>query len=103
FQTYRILYSGAVKDGTSADTSGAANAYDALYNLAYATVAAADKPLTGANIATSFAKIVPPAPLSKPGATNINAALQLLQAGQGIDYDGASGPLDYDPTTGAGP
>ncbi|MBX3264744.1 MAG: ABC transporter substrate-binding protein [Labilithrix sp.] len=100
FKTFRILYQSRVTDGTSPDIGGTANGYDALYNLAYAAVAIGDRPLTGANLKDGFAKLVPPAPLLAVGAQQINAAFQALAAGQSIDFAGASGPLDYDLTTG---
>jgi branched-chain amino acid transport system substrate-binding protein len=100
YQTFRILYGSTIRDGTSADTSGTANAYDALYNLAYAAVAIGDKPLTGPNLVAGFARQVPPGTAVKVGATNINTALQHLLGGGSIDFDGASGPLDYDLATG---
>ncbi|MBX3202521.1 MAG: ABC transporter substrate-binding protein [Labilithrix sp.] len=100
FKTFRILYQSRVNDGTSPDIGGTANGYDALYNLAYAAVAIGDKPLTGSNLKDGFAKLVPPAPLLAVGAQQINTAFQALSAGQSIDFAGASGPLDYDLTTG---
>lgn len=100
FKTFRILYQSKINDGTSPDTGGTANAYDALYNIAYAAVAIGDKPLTGTNLKDGFAKLVPPAPALNVGAQQINAAFQALAAGQSIDFAGASGPLDYDLATG---
>jgi len=100
FRSFRVLYQSKINDGTSADTAGAANAYDALYNLAYAAVAIGDKPLTGLNLKDGFAKLVPPGAALDVGAQQINSAFQTLSAGESIDFNGASGPLDYDLTTG---
>ncbi len=100
FQTFRILYDSRIKDGSSASTGGAANAYDAVYNIAYSVVAAGDKPITGAVIRDGFAKLVPPGTPLTAGAANINTAFQKLANGEKIDFAGASGPLDYDLTTG---
>jgi ABC-type branched-subunit amino acid transport system substrate-binding protein len=100
FRTFRILYQSKINDGTSPDISGAAGAYDALYSVAYAAVAIGDQPLTGLNLKEGFAKLVPPGDAVAAGAQQINAAFQALSAGQSIDFSGASGPLDYDLTTG---
>lgn len=100
YKTFRILYNSVIKDGTSADIAGTANSYDALYNLAFAAVAIGDKPLTGANLKDGFAKLVPPGVALNVGSNQINTAFQMLLAGQSFDFVGASGPLDYDLTTG---
>lgn len=100
YQTFRILYGSAIRDGTTADTAGTANAYDALYNIAYAAVAIGDRPVTGPNLVAGFARQVPPGAAARVGSANINTALQQLLGGKSIDFDGASGPLDYDLATG---
>ena len=92
---FRQRYAAGIKDGTSPDVSGTANAYDALYLIAYALAAQGDKPVTGATIAEGLRRLVPPGRLVRPGATQINAAFSALASGQNIDYDGASGPLDF--------
>ncbi len=103
FQLFRSHYISFIKDGTSPDISGTAPSYDALYTLAYAIAATSDKPLTGANIAEGLKRIVPPGTNSEPGSTNINAAVAVLSSGKNIDYNGASGPLNFDIVTGEAP
>lgn len=101
FVKFQNLYNSMIKDGTSPATGGAANAYDALYNLAFAMVAADHRPLTGAILRDGFARQVDKAsaPLDV-GFANINEAFKRLAAGQSFDFNGASGPLDYDLATG---
>ncbi len=73
--------------------------YDATYLLAYAMVAAGDKELTGVNISAGMKRMNKGTPIdATPG--KINAAFQALQSGGEIDYSGASGPLNFDNTTG---
>jgi ABC-type branched-subunit amino acid transport system substrate-binding protein len=102
-QAFRHLYASAIHDGTSAQTAGAANAYDALYSLTYAAMAVGNEPLTGRNLTLGFGKQIPPAEKVEVGAGNINTAFQLLAGGGTFDLEGASGPLDYDLSTGEAP
>ena len=105
FSIFRTSYTAFVTDGSSADTGGTANAYDALYNLAFATVAVGGNPITGTSLKDAFSKLVPGTGATSytVGKDAITAAYQTLLAGNAIDYNGASGPLDYDLTTGDAP
>ncbi|MBI2391732.1 MAG: ABC transporter substrate-binding protein [Deltaproteobacteria bacterium] len=84
--------------------SYAAGAYDATLLVAYAIAAAGNQPLTGALVDAGLKKSVP-----GPRAVPINAGHNDINAGfsamgkDGIDYNGASGPLDFDVTTGEAP
>ena len=73
--------------------------YDALYLLAYSMVAIGDKAITGTNIAGGLKKMNK-GTLFDTGPGKINSAFQTLQATGEIDYNGASGPLNFDPATG---
>ncbi len=73
--------------------------YDALYLLAYAMVSIGDKEVTGTNIAAGLKKMNK-GTLIDTGPGKINAAFQSLQGSGEIDYNGASGPLNFDPATG---
>ena len=99
-QAFRHLYASTIRDGTSGHTAGAANAYDAVYNLVYAAVAAGSDPIDGRHLALGFGRQVPPGEKVPVGAAHINTAFRMLLAGQSFDFDGASGPLDYDLSTG---
>lgn len=99
-QAFRHLYASTIRDGSSGHTAGAANAYDAVYNLVYAAVATGAEPLDGRNLAIGFGKLIPPAEKVPVGAAFINTAFRILLDGRSLDFEGASGPLDYDLSTG---
>ena len=92
-------YKGKITDGTAPDQYTAA-AYDAAYVLAYGVVAIGATPLTGPNLVEGLKKLVPPGPRIDVGAGGMNDAFAALLAGKNIDFNGASGPLDFDVTTG---
>ena len=101
-QNYTTKYGG---DGTSPDVFGGAGAYDATYLIAYSVAALAGQPVTGTSLAAVLAagrmgSDTPPPDVVNVGKSGINGAFQRLSAGQSIDFQGASGPLDFDLTTG---
>ena len=83
----------------SPEVFGAAGSYDIMYLFAFATVAAGSQTLNGDNLATGLGLTVGGA-LTAPGSENLSQAFQTLASGQPINYDGASGPLDWDLKTG---
>jgi len=93
FGTFSLQYEG--KYGSTADVFGMAGAYDSLYLVAYDIVALGTQPITGMNIANAMAKMIGGQKLAV-GAANIKTAIQVLESGNAIDIDGASGPLDFD-------
>ncbi len=107
FSNFAATYSGAFPMPTSQgtpDTFGAAGGYDAIYLFAYSGVAANGAPLTGEQLARGLAKTADPtgqvieaSPLTYGDASND------LQNGLGINYEGASGPLDFDVQVGEAP
>ncbi len=78
----------------------AANAYDAVYVLAYAAsaIGAAD-PVTGDALATGMARLVTGREITA-GPNEIGEARTQLSSGASINYTGASGPLDFNLDTG---
>lgn len=94
------LYEANIKDGTSPDLAAEAAVYDAVYMLAYATVAVGDQPLTGPAIARGMEKLLPPARLVDVGPFRILDAFTSLSSGQSIDFNGAQGSQDFDITNG---
>ncbi|WP_394839888.1 ABC transporter substrate-binding protein [Pendulispora rubella] len=102
FEAFKSTYLSRVHDGTSPAATWAVNAYDALYTVAFSIVAAGADPLRGPNLARGLERLVSGQRIS-PGSANLNAAFDLLLAGASFDYDGASGPLDFDRTTGEAP
>ena len=93
FGAFNIQYQG--KYGALANVFGMAGAYDSLYLVAYAIVSLGTQPVTGANIAGAMSKMIGGSK-SPVGAGNIQSAFQVLESGNAIDIDGASGPLDFD-------
>lgn len=73
--------------------------YDAAYLLAYSLVAVGNKPITGASISDGLKHMSKGTPI-QTGPDDINKAFGAIQAAGEIDYNGASGPLNFDPATG---
>jgi ABC-type branched-subunit amino acid transport system substrate-binding protein len=93
FGTFTIQYQG--KYGSAPTAFGTAGAYDSLYLVAYALVSLGTQPVTGTAIAGAMAKMVGGQSVDV-GAAHIKSAFQILQSGNAIDINGASGPLDFD-------
>ncbi|WP_394850604.1 ABC transporter substrate-binding protein [Pendulispora brunnea] len=102
FEAFKSTYLSRVHDGTSPAATWAVNAYDALYTVAFSIVAVGADPLRGPSLAHGFERLVS-GPRISPGSSSVNGAFDLLLAGTSIDYDGASGPLDFDRATGEAP
>ncbi|MEL6178360.1 MAG: ABC transporter substrate-binding protein, partial [Myxococcota bacterium] len=91
--------------GTAPPTH-AANAYDAVYLLTYATVAVGDqREPTGARLAKAMLSVVPdhctqPECRIEVGPAHWAKAIERLTNDQNIDFEGASGKLDFDMKTG---
>lgn len=102
YASFKIAFDGVFPD-TPAD-SYSAGAYDATLLVAFSIAAAGNKPLTGALINEGLKKTVP-----GPKAVAIEADPNQIPKGfaamaaDGIDYNGASGPLDFNPDTGEAP
>lgn len=92
------------KVSSSAEIFGAAGAYDGMFLIAYSAAAQAGKALTGANLASGMERLIPGggggAPVIEVGQNGVSQAFSVLQKGMSIDLDGASGPLNFDPSTG---
>ncbi|WP_394841510.1 hypothetical protein LZC95_31100 [Pendulispora brunnea] len=74
--------------------------YDSVFLAAYAIVANGNKPLTGENLAATLTQFNPPGGFVRTGTDDITRAFGLLNSGQGIDLDGLSGNMNFDPATG---
>ena len=77
--------------------------YDSFYLLAYAAYALGDEPITGRALATSIARLIPPADPIDVGPGRIFDAFNALRAGKNIDLNGASSRMDFDLATGESP
>lgn len=102
FKSFKSQYTTKNTDGTSPDVFGAAGGYDATYLLAYAAVTLGSTPISGAGLASGLGKMIGGSSVDV-GSSGINDALAPLLAGGAIDFNGASGPLDFDLTTGEAP
>jgi hypothetical protein len=92
------------KDSYPATIFGAAGGYDAVYLLALASASLNGNPETGNSLAMGLKKLSnPDGLLVNPIANNFPVGVDLLTGNQSINYDGASGPLDFDPSTGEAP
>jgi serine/threonine protein kinase/ABC-type branched-subunit amino acid transport system substrate-binding protein len=75
--------------------------YDAFYLLAYATYAIPrNQAVTGERLARAFGKLVPPGRPIEVGLAGIFDAYAALSRDASIDLIGATGSLDFDPSTG---
>jgi len=79
-----------------------ANAYDAVYLVAYAMSTLPEaQAATGASVAAAMARLADTsAEVVEAGPSHINEARNALASGGNINYEGASGPLDFDLMTG---
>ncbi len=76
------------------------SSYDAFYLLAFATYAAGPARVTGASLSRAMGRLQPPGHRIEVGIAGIFPAYRELSEGRGIDFLGASGPLDFDLATG---
>ena len=78
--------------------------YDAFYMLAFASYAIPSaEAVTGERLSRAFAKLLPPGKSIEVGLAGIFEAYEALSRDQSIDLTGATGKLDFDPTTGEAP
>jgi ABC-type branched-subunit amino acid transport system substrate-binding protein len=99
YKIFRNLYNSKISDGTTPDIFGTAGAYDAMYLLAFAASTASEG-ITGASLAQGLGRLVPPGATIKAVSGQINPGFTALQSGQNIDFEGASGQLNFDVKTG---
>lgn len=95
---YESLYGTDPNGGP--EVFGGAGAYDIVYLFSIATVAAQDKPLTGAELSRGLARTSKGTGINI-GQAQLNTAFNTISTPTGtIDFNGASGPLDWDLTRG---
>ena len=97
YSTFEINYTSQVGKAPGAFT---AHAYDALYALAYAAAAANKKPeeLTGADFAAGLRRLTGGKTVIPVGTKSFNEGVALLHndTEANIDFEGASGKLEFD-------
>ncbi|NUP10156.1 MAG: ABC transporter substrate-binding protein [Polyangiaceae bacterium] len=88
-----------------ANIFGAAGAFDIVYMIAYSVIAAGETPITGDVIARGFARLADTdSTIVNAGTIAIGTAEQTLSNSNGtINFEGASGSLDFDIDTGEAP
>lgn len=92
-------------DGSLPEAYAAANAYDALYAIAYGIARTRNADLIGKDVVTGLTAVLT-APDTGPttnvssGPEDVSAAIQAIEAGDTITLHGASGPLSFDVATG---
>lgn len=100
FELMQTRYAAANNNAPMPDVYGLTGSYDAFYLLTYALTASGTFPPTGKSIATGLARTVPPGTTIAAGPSDLSRGLAELIAGRNIDYDGVTGKLDFDITTG---
>ena len=102
FKTFRSAYTSKYQDGSSPDVFGVAGGYDIIYLLGYSAAGLGATPVTGPNLAKRLKKMVSGAKVDV-GAETINSTFLKVANDGSIDYNGASGPLNFDVKTGEAP
>jgi branched-chain amino acid transport system substrate-binding protein len=105
FDAFRGDYNGKFpadpETGHGATTFGASGAYDIVFMIAYSTIAARGAPITAEQLARGFASLSDTeATTIQAGSTSIGQAASILGDGGTINFEGASGSLDFDLSTG---
>lgn len=91
---YESLYGTDPNGGP--EVFGGAGAYDIVYLFSIATVAAQDRPITGAELSRGLARTSKGTGINI-GQAQLNTAFSTVSSAMGtIDFNGASGPLDWD-------
>jgi ABC-type branched-subunit amino acid transport system substrate-binding protein len=104
--TFLVNYKDTFHDGTDPEIFGVAQAYDALYTLAYAASATRNSDLVGTDVRNALRVVLTPpdggpAPISAPvDPTAISTTLAAIARGSTLSLGGASGPLAFETTTG---
>lgn len=95
FGTFAGDYEARFDDGGST-VFGGAGAYDIVYMLAYSQ-ATVDGPPRAEDLATGLRRLADTsAAVRTVGSTQFGAGVKDLQDGKNINFEGASGPLDFD-------
>ncbi|WP_394829128.1 hypothetical protein [Pendulispora albinea] len=101
FRQFQSNYGSSFGQDAAVPGFYAAAAYDAAYLLTYAVAAVGSAPLNGENIARGLERLVPDGLAINVGDTSaFNAGFFELSQGRHINLTGATGPLDFNITTG---
>jgi branched-chain amino acid transport system substrate-binding protein len=101
---FMIAYQTTFGAGSSPEIFGVAQAYDAVYVIAYAAAAVSKANLVGSDVTAALRRILS-ADAGAPvvidvGPDGVSTAFGAIQAGRSIALNGASAPLAFDPQRG---
>lgn len=101
-QFFNFGYKGAFGND-SVLAYGMAGSYDIAYMVAYAIAATNGGAVTGTGLAKNMALLVGGTQIVDVGSASLPKGLEAMRKGEKIDFNGASGPLDFDLATGEAP
>ena len=90
-------------DVSSPDIFGAAGGYDSMYMLAFAAASIQDGKINGEKLRDGMKLMVGGNTKIQATANDVNKGLGLVTKNQAIDFDGASGTLEFDVEKGEAP
>lgn len=102
----QTFFNVAYKEAYGADSVlsyGMAGTYDIGYMITYALTASKGAPVTGTDLAKNMALLTGGTQKIDVGATGLPRGMEAMLKGEKIDFNGASGPLDFDVATGEAP
>lgn len=82
---------------------GMAGTYDIGYLITYALTASKGAPVTGTDLAKNMALLVGGTSKIDVGKTSLSKGMEAMLKGEKVDFNGASGPLDFDVDLGEAP
>lgn len=101
-QFFNFGYKGAFgNDSTLA--YGMAGTYDIAYMLTYAIAATKGGPVDGTTLAKNMGLLVGGTQIVDVGSASLPKGLEAMRRAEKVDFNGASGPLDFDLATGEAP
>lgn len=105
FQKFAKAYTDKFGTTTSPATFGAAGSYDATFLLAYSIAAQGAGPITGSSLSNGLKLLVPVNnnPTINAGTADMPTGFSQVVGGAPINYNGASGPLDFEVNSGEAP
>lgn len=102
----QTFFNVAYKEAYGADSVlsyGMAGTYDIGYMVTYALTASKGAPVTGTDLAKNMALLTGGTQKIDVGSTGLSKGMEAMLKGEKIDFNGASGPLDFDVATGEAP
>ncbi len=102
----QTFFNVAYKEAYGADSVlsyGMAGTYDIGYMITYALTASKGAAVTGTDLAKNMALLTGGTQKIDVGPTGLPKGMEAMLKGEKIDFNGASGPLDFDVATGEAP